>query len=212
MALLDQQGFRNFFQYFKGEPQQDEAVEMLRQALPSSLLEDDAKWVQKYRQTPPAPVYKDSAIPQQGLNLIKKFEGCVLHPYLDGVGVATIGYGSTFYENGSKVKMTDPDITQERADSLFTSVVEKDFWEVIKKTIPFWSDMNDNQRSALLSFSFNLGAHFFGANGFSTISSCLREKRWSDVPDALYLYRMPGTNVEAGLARRRKAEGDLWLK
>jgi hypothetical protein len=38
----------------------------------------------------------------------------------------------------------------------------------------------------------------------------LKNKEWDKVPDALYLYRNPGSNVEAGLARRRKAEGKLW--
>ena len=40
----------------------------------------------------------------------------------------------------------------------------------------------------------------------------MKEKEWAKVPDALYLYRNPGTSVEAGLARRRIAEGDLWLR
>ena len=211
MALLDQQGFRNFFQYFKGEPQQDEAVEMLRQALPSSLLEEDAKWVQKYRQTPPAPVYKDSAIPPEAIEIICEFEGFRAEPYNDGMNVPTIGYGSTFYEDGRKVTYKDPAITEARGRSMMENIAEKDFWDVIKHTIPFWSEMSDGQKSALLDFSYNLGAHFYGGSGFSTISGCLREKRWSDVPGALMLYVNPGTAVEAGLKRRRKAEGELWV-
>jgi hypothetical protein len=70
--------------------------------------------------------------------------------------------------------------------------------------------MNDDQRSALVSFAYNLGAGFYGAAGFETISRCLRERNWADVPAALELYRNPGTNVEAGLLRRRRAEGKLW--
>jgi len=38
----------------------------------------------------------------------------------------------------------------------------------------------------------------------------LKEKDWANVPDALFMYRNPGSHVEAGLARRRKAEGELW--
>jgi GH24 family phage-related lysozyme (muramidase) len=40
----------------------------------------------------------------------------------------------------------------------------------------------------------------------------LKNKEWDLVPDALFLYRNPGSNVEAGLARRRKAEGEAWKK
>ena len=70
--------------------------------------------------------------------------------------------------------------------------------------------MNSNQRGALLSFAYNLGANFYGGENFNTISLVLRNKEWAKVPDALYLYRNPGTAVEAGLARRRIAEGNLW--
>jgi hypothetical protein len=70
--------------------------------------------------------------------------------------------------------------------------------------------MDDNQRSALVSFAYNIGAGFYGSAGFETISRCLRERNWADVPAALELYRNPGTNVEAGLLRRRRAEGKLW--
>ncbi|MEN9860845.1 MAG: Synechococcus phage, partial [Cyanobacteriota bacterium] len=80
----------------------------------------------------------------------------------------------------------------------------------LARTVPHWKLMDDNQRSALVSFAYNLGAGFYGAEGFETISRCLRERDWAGVPAALKLYRNPGTNVEAGLLRRREAEGKLW--
>ena len=70
--------------------------------------------------------------------------------------------------------------------------------------------MNDNQHGALLSFAYNLGAYFYGGDNFQTITRVLKHKEWEKVPDAMYLYRNPGTSVEAGLTRRRQAEGDLW--
>jgi hypothetical protein len=45
-----------------------------------------------------------------------------------------------------------------------------------------------------------------------TISRKLADHAWDDVPEAMLLYRNPGTNVEAGLRRRREAEGRLWAK
>ena len=101
-------------------------------------------------------------------------------------------------------------ITQKYADSLLLFDVENRFLPSLQK-IPYWNEMNDNQRVALLSFAYNLGADFYGAGGFNTITSRLKNKEWNLVPDALYLYRNPGSNVEAGLARRRKAEGNLWV-
>jgi GH24 family phage-related lysozyme (muramidase) len=70
--------------------------------------------------------------------------------------------------------------------------------------------MNDNQRGALLSFAYNLGARFYGGLTSILLHGVLKNKEWDKVPDALYLYRNPGTKVEKGLARRRTAEGKLW--
>ena len=89
-------------------------------------------------------------------------------------------------------------------------LVEKDFWAVLKNTIPDWEQMNANQRSALTSFGFNLGAHFYGNPGFNTISACLREHAWNEIPGTFMLYVNPGSSFEAGLRRRREAEGRLW--
>ena len=101
-------------------------------------------------------------------------------------------------------------ITRDEADSLLEDQLVSNYLSVLERTIPYWDDMNDNQRGALLSFSYNLGANFYGSSNFNTITRILKNKEWYKVPDALYLYRNPGTRVEAGLARRRIAEGDLW--
>lgn len=120
----------------------------------------------------------------------------------------TIGWGSTKDFNGQPFKIGKK-ITQEYADRLLVFDIENRFLPSLQK-IPYWSEMNDNQRGALLSFAYNLGAGFYGGSNFNTITRVLKNKEWDKVPDALYLYRNPGSNVEAGLARRRKAEGDLW--
>jgi len=158
-------------------------------------------------------------VPQAGLELIKEFEGLhvvksdgMVHAYpdpLSGGKPYTIGWGSTRDLDGSAFNLGDK-ISRERADILLEHQAQADYLSVLEKTIPFWDEMNDNQHGALLSFAYNLGARFYGSAGFETISRVLREKEWAKVPDALYLYRNPGTSVEAGLARRRIAEGDLW--
>jgi lysozyme len=88
--------------------------------------------------------------------------------------------------------------------------IENRFLPAIQR-IPHWSEMNDNQRGALLSFAYNLGASFYGSAGFYTITRILKDRRWNEVPKVLEMYRDPGTKVEAGLLRRRKAEGKLWV-
>ena len=148
-----------------------------------------------------------------GINLIKEFEGCHLHAYPDPLTKGppiTIGWGSTKDFNGTPFKMGRT-ITQEYVNKLLEFDLENRFFPLLQK-IPYWSEMNENQQGAILSFAYNLGANFYGSPNFSTITRVLKSKEWSKVPDALYLYRNPGTKVEAGLVRRRKAEGDLWKK
>ena len=41
---------------------------------------------------------------EEGIELIKSFEGLVLKPYKCSAGVPTIGYGNTFYENGRRLQ------------------------------------------------------------------------------------------------------------
>jgi lysozyme len=145
------------------------------------------------------------------LKLIKTFEGCSLKAYpdpLSGGLPITIGWGSTRDKNGKPFQMGDT-ITQQEADTLLVDECKKHFWPSLKK-IPHWNEMSDGQRGALLSFAYNLGAGFYGGDNFNTITKRLKNKEWDLVPDALFMYRNPGSPVEAGLARRRRAEGDLW--
>ena len=199
---------RDFFRYYKDTPNQQAAIKILEEMAPVTLMVDNSTWVLKFREAEPVP---DSVVPAAALDIIAEFEGFVPTVYDDGVGVATIGYGSTFYLDGRRVAWGDPAITEPEARKMMESICEKDFWNVIKNTIPYWEEMNDNQRSALCSFAYNLGSHFFGNPGFNTISACLSDKAWGEVPAALMLYTNPGSSVEAGLRRRREAEGKLWV-
>jgi GH24 family phage-related lysozyme (muramidase) len=158
-------------------------------------------------------------LPQAGVELVKEFEGLhqlggdgMVHAYPDPLSGGlpyTIGYGSTKDIDGSPFDLGDK-ITREKAELLLTQQLKYNYLATLEKTIPYWDEMNDNQHGALLSFAYNLGANFYGSPDFNTITRVLRDKSWAKVPDALYLYRNPGTSVEEGLARRRIAEGDLW--
>jgi GH24 family phage-related lysozyme (muramidase) len=156
-------------------------------------------------------VVSDSTIPLPGLKLIKKYEGLRLNAYYDpltGKLPVTIGWGSTQRLNGAPFMIGDK-ITEEEAEQLLRQSVVKKFLPNLER-IPYWHSMNENQRGALLSFAYNLGAYFYGDENFSTITRVLKNKEWVKVPDALYLYRNPGTRVEEGLAKRRMEEGKLW--
>jgi lysozyme len=128
---------------------------------------------------------------------------------LTGYLPITIGWGSTKDFDGKSFKLGRK-ITQEYADKLLIFDLENRFLPLLRG-IPYWSEMNDNQRGALLSFAYNLGAGFYSSSNFNTISRHLREKNWEFIPKTLEMYRNPGSRVESGLLRRRKAEGKLWI-
>lgn len=145
------------------------------------------------------------------VELIIEFEGFHDTAYADpllGWRVPTIGYGTTVYNTGIKVKQGDT-ITKEEAIDQLLHYVNKRIIPKLSK-IPYWNQMNINQQSALISFAYNLGENFYRKNGFNSISNILARKEWSKVPEILKLYRNPGSNVEQGLLRRRIAEGKLF--
>lgn len=161
-------------------------------------------------------------VPQCGIDLIKGFEGYAeelpdgsARAYPDpikGWGLPTIGYGSTKYPDGSTVKEEDV-ITRERAEACLRFEVEQVCGPALEK-IPSWEKMNDNQRGALFSFAYNLGAHFYrGANFQSITKVCDSPDLWSNsawVTEQFVKYRNPGSQAEAGLRRRREAEAKLF--
>jgi lysozyme len=151
---------------------------------------------------------QSGGVPAPAVRIVKNYEGLRLQAYDDGVGVWTIGYGTTRYPNGNAVRPGDA-ITQQQADQYLAHDIGG-YAKTLAASIPFWNQMNDNQRAALICFAYNLGPAFYGSSDFNTISRVLREKNWSGVPAALALYSMPGTNVHAGLLARRQAEGQLW--
>ena len=221
MARVD---LHNFFQYYdERNPNHVKAVQWLEDNLPIKYLDGNVEWAEIYRgkknsaasaiPAAAASVVSGDDVPQMGIKLIKEFEGCHLKAYPDpltGGLPITIGWGSTRKKDGSPFKMGDT-ITQQEADELLITQCKSQFLPALRK-IPHWNEMSDGKRGALLSFAYNLGAGFYGGDNFNTITKRLKNKEWDLVPDALYLYRNPGSNVEAGLARRRKAEGEAWKK
>jgi len=220
MARID---LHNFFKFYdERNPNHVKAVQWLEDNLPVKYLEDNIDWAEIYRgkkssaapaPAAAAPVTASGDVPMMGIKLIKEFEGCHLNAYpdpLSGGLPITIGWGSTRKKDGSPFKLGDS-ISQAEADDLLISQCKSQFIPALQK-IPHWNEMSDGKRGALLSFAYNLGAGFYGGDNFNTITKRLKNKEWDLVPDALYLYRNPGSNVEAGLARRRKAEGEAWKK
>ena len=171
-------------------------------------VEEQATFLDKFR-SDPAP--KAAKIWEPAAKLIREFEGFESSAYPDpGTGDKpwTIGWGFTSL-NDALVKKGDS-ISREDADALLDSWIETKVVPALAKTVPGWGNLAPNRQNALVSFAWNVGWHFCGSADFVTISKCLRESDYDAVPSAMLLYINPGSSVEAGLRRRREAEGKLW--
>ena len=139
-----------------------------------------------------------------GKDLIKQFEGCKLKAYKCPAGLDTIGYGNTFYPDGTKVKAEDV-ITQERANELFDIIVE-DFAKQVRPLIK--KEITDNNFSALVSFTYNVGT---GNLKKSTLLKKVNADPKDPTIKAEFMKWTKANNVVLkGLVRRREAEAKLY--
>lgn len=94
----------------------------------------------------------------KGIAFLVQEEGLRLTPYLDTKGIPTVGVGCTYYEDGSKVKIWDPEITKERAIELFKNVLKH--YELAVYSV-CRDDINQNQFNSLCSLCYNIGVNAF---------------------------------------------------
>ena len=137
-------------------------------------------------------------ISQEGLSLIKKFEGCRLEAYYCSGGVLTIGYGHT-----GGVKESDT-ITQEEAEKLLRADVFK-FEEYVEDNVMV--ELDQGQFDALVAWTFNLGP---GNLRESTMLKKLNEADYASVPSEMKRWNKAGGKTLDGLIRRRNAEAQLF--
>ena len=150
-------------------------------------------------------------ISDEGLNLIKSFEGCHLTAYDDLQpkvnlapstkikGTLTIGWGHT---GNVKIGQT---ITQDEADTLLLKDLTKSISYVNNSAyVQFTDQLNQNQFDALVSFCFNCGQ--------SNLKSLCNNRTVNQIPDKILLYNKSKGIVLPGLTRRRQAEKQLYEK
>lgn len=143
------------------------------------------------------------SVPQPAIDIVKRFEGLRLKPYLCSAGVPTIGYGSTRYEDGTPAKLTDPPITLERAEALLSHGLTATLTRVrgASRNPPV------SPLCALVSFAYNLGV---GALKGSTL---LRKHNAGDYEGAAKEFGRwvnAGGKPTRGLILRRQAERELY--
>jgi len=144
---------------------------------------------------------------QNCINLIKLFEGYKPKAYLCPASVVTIGFGSTMYTDGRKIKLGDT-INEQQANELL-------MWELKNKSIALHGlNLNQNQFDSCLSFIYNLG---IGAFAKSTLKKKISlNPNDANIKDEFMKWNKARVGGELivlkGLTRRRIAEAELYFK
>lgn len=153
---------------------------------------------------------KTTKVSDNCIKLLHHFEGCKLKAYKCPAGVWTIGFGNTFYEDGSKVKEGDV-ITQERALSLCKAILVKFEQDVLRLVN---RDLEQHEFDALVSFRYNAGASY-KSNGQWKLFNIWSKAQRKDADMQSYWENLAvtGGGVKLnGLVKRRKAEAKLYCK
>lgn len=152
-------------------------------------LEDDEKVL----------TVKELVTSPDGIELIKRWEGCKLEAYLDIVGIPTIGYGHT-----AGVKLGDK-ITQSQADAMLAGEL-RPRERVLNEVLP--GQLLQCQFDALISLIYNIGV---GAFKKSTLLKVLKTNPNSaDVHTQIMRWNKAGGKEIKGLTARRQEEVILY--
>lgn len=133
---------------------------------------------------------------EQGYKALHQREGLRLKPYLDTQGVPTIAMGNTFYENGSKVKMSDPALSKLEAEHL-AKIISDRFAAKVSSLVK--SNINQNQFNALVSLAYNIGL-----TGFENSTVLRKVNKNPNDPNIKSAFMMWTKNKE--LIGRRESE------
>jgi lysozyme len=135
----------------------------------------------------------------EGIELIKRFEGCKTNAYICPAGVLTIGYGHTkTVKPGMKITVAQVEALLKRDLQVFEAIVNS---HAI-------ASVNQNQFDALVSFAYNVGSTAF------IHSTLLRKLNRQDYQGAAFEFNRwvyAGKKKLLGLERRRAAERALFL-
>lgn len=139
-------------------------------------------------------------IPEQALDLARRFEGLYLSAYQDPVGIWTIGYGHTRGAHAGQV--IDNDIANTFLIEDMTDAVNGALRQCpVLALYPY-------RLAAVADFVFNLGESRLK---ISTMRKKINAKNWSEADREIRKWVFAGGRKLAGLVLRRAAEGQLIL-
>jgi lysozyme len=143
---------------------------------------------------------------KKGIDLIKKYEGFKSEPYLCPANVATIGFGTTFYPDGRKVKLTDSPVSETIAEVILKRQLEKFEQYVDSYCI---DTINQNQFDALVSFCYNLGPT--NLKNSTLLKKVNKNPNDPTIKDEFMKWVKAGGKTLKGLVKRREEEAELYF-
>jgi lysozyme len=130
------------------------------------------------------------------------FEGFSAIPYLCPAGYWTIGYGTVFKPDGSRVTKDHPSISKAQALEWLVHEIKHNYMKSVLATTPNLAKY-PLILGAITDFAYNLGGARYRA---STLAKRIRSEDWSEAKSQLLLWNRGGGRVLPGLVRRRVAE------
>lgn len=146
----------------------------------------------------------DEAV-EMAATLCRPFEGLRLKPYICPAGYPTIGYGTVWKPDGTKVTMEHPPITKETAEAWLMHELRHNYLAGVVKASPglLASPM---ALGAMTDFAYNLGVARYRS---STLRRRVDAQDWEAAKEELMKWVRGGGKVLPGLVRRRQAEAAL---
>lgn len=135
-------------------------------------------------------------------SLCKQYEGFRSKPYLCPAGVATIGYGSTYYSDGRKVTLQDCPMDEPTASALLMYELQHTYLPGTLRNCPILAT-DERKLNAVVDFCYNLG---IGRLQTSTLKRKINAQDWEGAKEELMKWNKGGGKVLAGLDKRRKSE------
>lgn len=140
-------------------------------------------------------------ISRNGIELIKRFEGCKLTAYKCPAGVLTIGYGHTGDDVTEGLTISQEDAN----DLLFDDVL---CFENGVNNLVEGLDLSQGMFDALVCFAYNVGLTNLKK---STLLKLLKEGKVLEASEEFIKWNKSNGKVLDGLTKRRAAEADLFL-
>lgn len=141
----------------------------------------------------------------KGLQLIEEFEGLRLSPYLCPAGIPTIGIGTTTYPDGTKVSLTDSDITAYQALAFLEHDL-KYFCEAVEMfAMKHNLYLGDNKFTALVCFVYNVGLSPLTTKGKLMYEGLINDN--SDKIKRAFLAYTKATTIKNGVAKKVELPG-----